>query len=109
VEQAKRQGDEMTAPESRLNEARAIGLLDTHPGKWFCASCWREAMSSPPEDEPRLSALARSKLRTTLGAVYEVDTNACCDVLGMNCQTKNEEFYKHGGRALSVRRRADAG
>src|SRR2546428_7748571 len=91
--------------DSRLNEAKALGVLDASPGKWFCASCWREAVEGAPETDARLSALARSKIRPATD--YEVDTSGRCDIFGTNCQTKNEAFYKHGGRALAVRRRAE--
>jgi hypothetical protein len=101
------QGEEVMAPESRINEAKALAVLDERPGKWFCTQCWREVMSGLPEDVVGLAALARSKLRGKLSAVYEVDTTGQCDVRGSECQTRNEALYKEGGRALAVRRRPE--
>lgn len=41
--------------------AQALGVLKDDPGTWYCLECWtRSAGLTVPDDEPRLTALAKS-------------------------------------------------
>jgi hypothetical protein len=44
---------------------RAVGALDSQSGKWHCIACWATAADlRTPEDQQRLTALARTFLST---------------------------------------------
>jgi len=45
---------------------RAMVALEEQNGKWHCAQCWANAAGlTSPEDQQRLSALARTFIGTT--------------------------------------------
>ena len=43
---------------------RAVAALDSRSGKWHCISCWATAADLSPEDQQRLTELARTFLGT---------------------------------------------
>jgi hypothetical protein len=45
---------------------QALAALDSRSGKWHCVSCWAQAAGlTAPEDQQRLTALARSFLTSS--------------------------------------------